>query len=147
MRHKATLSRQFTMQKKISLLYQKDNNTLEQYMESFLKNTNAIKHSAGNIGEHPKLAQNVRKLEGEEDSVDRAVVNCSLKQATEAYYAYAFISGVNWKKYTKLLEDLSNAYLHGKDKYPKTLVAAHKLITNWEIRAVSHTTSANVFLC
>eukprot|EP00957_Ditylum_brightwellii_P172307 13117320-Ditylum_brightwellii.AAC.1 len=38
------------------LLYQKDNYTLEQYMESFLNNIDIIKHSDGSFGEHPKLA-------------------------------------------------------------------------------------------
>eukprot|EP00957_Ditylum_brightwellii_P064154 4867826-Ditylum_brightwellii.AAC.1 len=103
------------------LLYQKDAYTLEQCMESFLNNIGIIKHNNGNIGKHPKLGRNICKLDREEDSIDAAMVNLSLKESTEAYFTYAFVLGANQKKYTTLLKDLSDTYLRGKDEYPKTL--------------------------
>eukprot|EP00957_Ditylum_brightwellii_P028757 2172158-Ditylum_brightwellii.AAC.1 len=114
------------------LLYQKDTYTLEQYMETFLNNIDVIKHSNGKVGKYPKFATYIQQLKGNGDLMDVTVMNKSIKQATAAYFAYAFISGASRKKYAKLLKDLSNAYLHGKDKYPKTLVVAHKLLTSWE---------------
>eukprot|EP00957_Ditylum_brightwellii_P067471 5121316-Ditylum_brightwellii.AAC.1 len=82
-------------------------------MEPFLNNIDVIKHSDGSIGEHPKLALYLHQLEGTKDSMDGAVVN------------------------------LSNAYLRRKDKYPKTLVGAHTLLTSWENHAASHTSLPN----
>eukprot|EP00957_Ditylum_brightwellii_P096804 7372102-Ditylum_brightwellii.AAC.1 len=52
------------------LLHQKDNYTLEQYIESFLNIINGIKHSDGNINEHPKLALSLCQLDGTKDSMD-----------------------------------------------------------------------------
>eukprot|EP00957_Ditylum_brightwellii_P201765 15327139-Ditylum_brightwellii.AAC.1 len=114
------------------LLYQQEHHILEQYLETFLNNTNVIKHSDGNIGEHPRLAKYIRLVEGDEKTTVAAVVKASLKKSTKAYFAYAFLSGSNQRKYAKMLEDLSNAFLKGKDKYPKTLVAAHKRLASWE---------------
>ena len=34
--------------------------------------------------------------------------------------------------YQGLLDELSHAYLNSRDKYPRTLVYAYKLITNWK---------------
>eukprot|EP00957_Ditylum_brightwellii_P007140 542379-Ditylum_brightwellii.AAC.1 len=39
------------------LLYQHDNHTLDQNLKMFLNNIDVIKHSNGNIGEHPCLAK------------------------------------------------------------------------------------------
>eukprot|EP00957_Ditylum_brightwellii_P031530 2390754-Ditylum_brightwellii.AAC.1 len=75
--------------------------TLEQYMESFLNIIDVIKHNDGNIGKHPKLGSYLCKLDGDEGYVNAAVVKLSLKCSTEAYFAYAFISGTNRKKYAK----------------------------------------------
>eukprot|EP00957_Ditylum_brightwellii_P064867 4920890-Ditylum_brightwellii.AAC.1 len=125
------------------LLYQKDSYTLEQCLESFLNKVDVIKHSCGNIGEYAKLVEYIRQQEGNASSLDSAIVKWSVTQATEAYFAYTFISGANGKNYAKLLEDLSNAYLSGKDEYPKTLAGAHKLLTSWENHATSHPGSSN----
>eukprot|EP00957_Ditylum_brightwellii_P162787 12396261-Ditylum_brightwellii.AAC.1 len=94
---------------------------LLQLIKDTAYNIYVIKHSNGNIGEHPRLAKFIRLVEGGKESTDAAVVNASLKKSTEAYFAYAFLSGANQRKYVKLLEDLSNAFLKRKDKYSKTL--------------------------
>eukprot|EP00957_Ditylum_brightwellii_P015343 1154812-Ditylum_brightwellii.AAC.1 len=46
----------------------------------------------------------------------------------EAFMATAFVMGANKGKYGKLMDNLANDYLHGTNKYPKTMVAAYKLV-------------------
>eukprot|EP00957_Ditylum_brightwellii_P026290 1988565-Ditylum_brightwellii.AAC.1 len=77
------------------LLYQKDDQTLEQYSESFLNNIDIIKDSDRSIGEQAKLAQHICKLDGDKGSMDAAVVKLSLKKSTEKCFAYVFILGEN----------------------------------------------------
>eukprot|EP00957_Ditylum_brightwellii_P031304 2373030-Ditylum_brightwellii.AAC.1 len=55
------------------LLHQQEHHTFEQYLEKFLNNIDVIKHSDGNIGEHPRLAKCIRLMEGDKDSTDAAV--------------------------------------------------------------------------
>eukprot|EP00957_Ditylum_brightwellii_P042527 3220327-Ditylum_brightwellii.AAC.1 len=90
-----------------------------------------ICHSDVKIGEHPKLHKYILKIEGNENTSSAAMVAQATKSSSEAYLAYAFIAGANHKKYAKLMEDLSNTYHCGKDKYPNTF-GAHKLLTSWE---------------
>eukprot|EP00957_Ditylum_brightwellii_P020702 1560574-Ditylum_brightwellii.AAC.1 len=67
-------------------------------------------------------------MDGNEASTDAAILVDAVTGSNEAYIAYAFLSGANRKKYKKILEDLANSYARNKDKYPKTLVGAHKLL-------------------
>jgi Zinc knuckle len=43
-----------------------------------------------------------------------------------------FLKGLDRKSYGKLLEDLSNTYISGKDNYPVTLEAALSLVSNYQ---------------
>eukprot|EP00957_Ditylum_brightwellii_P207550 15353482-Ditylum_brightwellii.AAC.1 len=92
------------------LLYQNDDVLLEKYMESFLNTTDVVRHSDGNIREHPKLQNYILKFEGNENSVIVATISKAMKSSIKAYLVYAFIAGTNYKKYVTLLEDLSNTY-------------------------------------
>ena len=47
----------------------------------------------------------------------------------------AFLGGLNCDWYQDLLDKLANSYLNGRDEYPKTLVAAYKLVTNKKAQA------------
>ena len=39
---------------------------------------------------------------------------------------------MNAQRYQGLLDELSNAFLNGRDEYPRNLVGAYKLVTNWK---------------
>eukprot|EP00957_Ditylum_brightwellii_P029877 2260650-Ditylum_brightwellii.AAC.1 len=79
----------------------------------FVNNVNVIKQSEGNKGEHPRLVKYIKQQEDNEDSL---------------------MKPLSMRRYSKLLDDLSNAFLKGKDEYPNMLVAAHKLLASWENR-------------
>jgi hypothetical protein len=49
----------------------------------------------------------------------------------QQYLAIAFLAGVDRVGYGKLLEDLENAYLQGRDEYPATLTGAYNLPVHW----------------
>ena len=44
----------------------------------------------------------------------------------------AFLSGLNRSRYGALLDELHNAFLMGRNKYPKTLISAYDLAINWK---------------
>eukprot|EP00957_Ditylum_brightwellii_P016607 1248323-Ditylum_brightwellii.AAC.1 len=90
-------------------------------MESFVNSIDVVRHSDGVIGEHPKLGNYILKLDGNEATSNATLIAKADARSSEAYLAYAFLSGANRKKYEKLLEDLSNSYAHNKDEHPKTL--------------------------
>ena len=46
--------------------------------------------------------------------------------------ATAFLLGSDRTRYGKLIEDLENDYLQGSNNYPKTVIAAYNLLTNWK---------------
>ena len=56
----------------------------------------------------------------------------SIDHAKESFDAVAFLCGLNAQHYQGLLDELSDAYLNGRNEYPQTLVAAYKLVTNWK---------------
>eukprot|EP00957_Ditylum_brightwellii_P119355 9105599-Ditylum_brightwellii.AAC.1 len=58
--------------------------------------------------------------------------NKALTEAKEAYFATALLASSNRGRYGKLLEELHNDHLKGDGRYPTTLVAAHKLLVNWQ---------------
>eukprot|EP00957_Ditylum_brightwellii_P025674 1941518-Ditylum_brightwellii.AAC.1 len=76
-------------------------------------------------------------MDGNEASTDAAILADAVTRWNEAYLAYAFLLGANRKKYEKLQEDLANSYARNKDKYPKTLVGAHKLFATWSNKSAS----------
>jgi hypothetical protein len=44
----------------------------------------------------------------------------------------SFLLNSDCKRYGRLIEDLKNDYLQGHDRYPKALMAAFSLLTNWK---------------
>lgn len=55
-----------------------------------------------------------------------------LKQASDSFLAFVFINGANKKKYGKLIDDLSNAYTLGDNKYPANVAKATELLTGYK---------------
>eukprot|EP00957_Ditylum_brightwellii_P125309 9550810-Ditylum_brightwellii.AAC.1 len=82
----------------VYLLYQRDGQTPEQYLESFLNNVDIIKHCDGSIGKRAKLAKYIQKIDKDKTFINSVVIKLSLKKSIEAYFAYAFILGANRKK-------------------------------------------------
>jgi len=52
--------------------------------------------------------------------------------ANQCAKATAFLSGSDMACYGKLIEDLENDYFQGSNNYPKMVIAAYNLLTNWK---------------
>jgi Zinc knuckle len=53
-------------------------------------------------------------------------------EATERYFAVAFLLGSDRVRFGKLIEDLENSHLQGQNNYPKTVQDAYTLLVNWK---------------
>jgi hypothetical protein len=91
-----------------------------------------IEHIGGIIGEEPALLQTeLDRLQLTVDTASPEQMKAATESAKQVYLAVAFLSGSDWNRYSKMLDDLENAYLHGRDEYPRTLTAAYNLLLHW----------------
>jgi hypothetical protein len=103
-----------TAKRHFYLLKQDKHTGNNDYLDMFSNNTDVIKHIGGIIGEEPTLLKiELGKLE----------VTAATTAAKQQYLAIAFLCGSDRTQYGKLLEDLENSYLQGRDKYPATLTS------------------------
>jgi len=65
-----------------------------------------------------------------------AITTEQLKKVQEETFArstvMAFLLGCNRSRYGKLIEDIENDFLEGRNNYPTIVVAAYNLRTNWK---------------
>ena len=111
-------------------------------MESFQNLAQVVEHCGGNFGDHPSLIKYV--LQKKNIAIpDTTQSKAALEECREAYLVITFLCGLNCDKYQDLLDDLSNSYLAGRDKYPQTVVDAYNLVTNWKGKKSSQGTRLN----
>jgi Zinc knuckle len=53
-------------------------------------------------------------------------------EATEQYFAVAFLLSSDRVRFRKLIEDLETSHLQGQNNYPKTVQDAYTLLVNWK---------------
>lgn len=112
--------------------FQRSYTTNNNYMETFQILSQVVTHCGGNFGHHPELVKYVLKQKGlTKTSAQTQEIEEAAAEFREAYMAMAFLSGLNNDKYQGLLDELTNAFLSGRDEYPKTVVDAYNLVTNW----------------
>ena len=123
-----------------------------QYLETFRNNVEVIEHAGGEIGMDRAvwesiLRQDNRQIEAVTEAQTEAATadNPAPTQATadqiqaakalgqQQFLACAFLLGANRKTYGKLVEDIENDYTQKVDKYPKSLINAYTLLTNWKM--------------
>ena len=105
--------------------------TTQTYMEKFQNIVDVIEHRGGSIGIEPGVVA----LLASERTIDMTTMTIQQKTALEKeaqgmYLAIAFLLNSDRNKYGKLIEDLENSYLHGEDKYPKTVTSAYNIMMN-----------------
>eukprot|EP00978_Attheya_sp_CCMP212_P000824 scaffold1720_cov37-Attheya_sp.AAC.1 len=103
------------------------------YMENFQNIIDVIEHSGGVIDYEPGVIQAL----ADEQGIDMNAVTIAEKagfgkEAQGMYLAVAFLLNSDRNRYGRLIEDLENSYLHGKDNYPKTVTSAYNILTNWK---------------
>ena len=104
--------------------------TNSSYLEAYQNLRDVVSHCGGNLNVHESLVKHTLKEKGI-TSPSTNEQKAATEKAKAAYKAMSFLCGLNKYRYQDLLNDLANAYLAGCDKYPKSLVAAYNLMTNW----------------
>lgn len=116
-------------------LYKKrqKNLTVAQHYKEFKSLVDMLEFNGGSFGHEESLIQEALRKEGR-DMTTATLAQHRAAQATahNAVAAVAFIQGANAEKYSKLKDDLENSFTQNDDKYPKDLLGAYNLLTNWK---------------
>jgi hypothetical protein len=105
-----------------------DNDYLDQYSNYI----DVMEHIGGIIGEEPALLKiELDRLKLTVDIASPEQMKAATEAAKQVYLAVAFLSGSDRNIYGRMLDDLENAYLYGRDEYPRTLTAAYNLLVHW----------------
>ena len=109
--------------------------TTQAYMEHFQNVVDVVTTSGGSIAGHKGVEDTlISKLPGEvtRETITDIQLKKVLEESTERSTAIAFLLGCDRSRYGKLIEDLENDFLQGRDNYPTTVVAVYNLLTNWK---------------
>jgi hypothetical protein len=109
--------------------------TTQAYMEHFQNVLEVVTTSGGSVAGHKGVEDEL--IAGLPGEVTRATITPEqLKKVQEDTVtrstAIAFLLGCDRSRYGKLVEDLENDFLQGRNNYPTTVVAAYNLLTNWK---------------
>ena len=107
--------------------------TTQAYMEHFQNVVDVVTQSGGSIGGHAGIEDAIIRERGTTPELiaddDLGAVTA---EADARVKAVAFLLGSDKARYGKLIEDLENDYLQGRNNYPRTVLAAYNLLTNWK---------------
>ena len=109
--------------------------TTQAYMEHFQNVYEVVTTSGGSVAGHKGVEDEIiASLAG---GVTRETITPEQLQkvrddAIVRSTAMAFLLGCDRSRYGKLIEDLENDFLQGRNTYPTTVVAAYNLLTNWK---------------
>lgn len=113
--------------------FQKFNTPNDVYLDNYNNLKEVLTHCGVTLGSNKILQDYTLKSKGLDPNIRYQNILSAAKKATEeAYDAIVFISGLNSHRYQGLIDSLANAYLNGRDEYPKNIVDAYKLINNWK---------------
>ena len=120
--------------KRCFYMFQQDKNmTTEAYLKAFTNNVEVIEHSGGTIAGHdPGLESMVAAEKGYGTQMTETQTKEVQAESRERYLAAAFLLSADRTRYGKLIEDMENDYLQGRNNYPTTVTSAYHLITNWK---------------
>jgi hypothetical protein len=107
--------------------------TAQVYLEHFQNVIAVVTESGGSIAGHPGV-EDVIIGEGnvERMSLTEAHLAAVKEKATARSTAMAFLLGCDRSRYGRLIEDLENDFLQGRNHYPGTVAEAYNLLTNWK---------------
>ena len=115
------------------MLYQDRHMTCQQYYETFTKSANMLECCGGTPGKEPGLVD--AKLEAARidwELVTEEELEAAEGAAWECVLAIALLMGSNQMWYGKLLEDLENDFMQGRDNYPLMLTQVYSLLLHWK---------------
>eukprot|EP00957_Ditylum_brightwellii_P187954 14310133-Ditylum_brightwellii.AAC.1 len=129
-------------------MHQKELVPCDKYLKMFTNQKDVMEHIGGSVASHPGLNRLMLKEAGINNAAGTSTAEKAkaVGDAKEAYMAMAFLASATRARYGMLLKELTNNYLKGTDEYPCTMVAAHKLLLNYQNNPHNHahvTTSSN----
>jgi hypothetical protein len=109
--------------------------TTQAYMEHFQNVIDVVTTSGGSIAGHSGVEDAIiADMPGKETK--ETLTDAQLKKVQEdtaaRSTAIALLLGCDRSRYGKLIKDLENDFLQGRNNYPTTVVAAYNLLTNWK---------------
>ena len=112
---------------------QKYYTTNKVFLDQFNNLQDVIEHSGRSVGNNDNLViYTLNELNYDPDSSKNEQYQEAITKTKEAYETAAHLSCLNGSRYQGLLDELANAYLNGRNKYPKNMVVAYKLVINWK---------------
>ena len=128
--HKHVAHRLYEAQCRFFTLYQGKDATDQDYLERFNTTVAMLNQiGAARIGNDGTLTEAILKNHADGSNVDMIIK--AEEESKEGYYAMAFLRGADRERYGKLLEDLDNDYVKGKNSHLKTVSGAYSLLTNY----------------
>lgn len=109
--------------------------TTQAYAEHFQNVLEVVTTSGGSVAGHPGIEDEIiKELPGNptRDTLSPEQRKNVTEETTARSTAMRFLLGCDRSRYGKLIEDLENDFLQGRNNYPKTVVAAYNLLTNWK---------------
>ena len=99
------------------------------YLDTFQNLVNVIEHTGGIIGLESGIMKAFNLKYGRE--ANKLLTAAEKAVTKDNYLAIVFILGADRNRCGKLVEDLENAFLQGRNDYPDTLSGAFNLLSNW----------------
>ena len=122
------------------MLFQGSKTTKTQaYLEQFQNMIDVIQHSGGSIGEYSGGSigeySGVEKMilgKKSKDNLSEAELIDLKEEIKDRSMAVTFLLCANHLQYGKLVENMENDYLQGRNNYPTTVSAAYHPLINWK---------------
>ena len=114
--------------------FQQGSLPLIHYHDQFLSRVEALKHLGATFYEQAVVEQVMtERLEedSDEEDEDNVPTDEDREKAAEMSIAIMFLEGAH-NRYKDYVSKLSNDFLQGEDKYPKTLQEAYLMLDRWE---------------
>jgi hypothetical protein len=123
------------MLKMLFLYTQTDEETVEEYLQSFKSLWHMVEAFGGSPRVHKGLVKGVLAMSGkarDPNNVTEEELAVAEEEVTKAVKAALLISGVDKKRYGNLKEQLANIYILGTYQYPNTLEKALRILGNYQ---------------
>jgi hypothetical protein len=107
--------------------------TTQSYMEHLKNTLDVVIHCGSTVTGNPGVEDSIVAERGLAPIKLTAEVLADIRtEAMSPTTAVAFLLGCDKSRYGRLIDDLENDFLQGRNHYPMTLVAAYNLVTNWK---------------
>jgi hypothetical protein len=116
------------------MIRQDRSTTNAQYLEKFQTNVAVVEQFGGNIDRNAGAVRAELEMAGfiDQTTAGNEEKLAYTQRAKDKYLAVAFLYSADKEQYTKLLEDLENAYLYGTNNYPVNITSAYNLLVHYK---------------